>query len=102
MGGSDCEESTFSVRDLGSTPGFGRSLGEGNGYPLRYSGLENSMDRGAWWTTVKGVDKSQIQLSDFHTHILSLVRIYHVSTLISGYLLKLSGHVLAKVSTEGK
>ena len=36
-------------------PGLGRSLGEGNGNPLQYSCLENSMDRGAWWTTVHGV-----------------------------------------------
>ena len=39
-------------------------LGEGNGYPLQYSGLENSMDRGAWWATVHGVRKSRTWLSD--------------------------------------
>ena len=39
-------------------PGLGRSLGEGNGYPLQYSGLENSMDRGTWQATVHGVTKS--------------------------------------------
>ena len=49
---------------LGSIPGLGRSAGEGNGYPLQYSGLENSMDRGAWQATVHGVTKSQIQLSN--------------------------------------
>ena len=38
------------------------SVGEGNGKPLQYSGLENSMDRGAWWTTVHGVAKSRLQL----------------------------------------
>ena len=37
---------------------------EGNGYPLQYSCLENSMDRGAWWATVHVVTKSQIQLSN--------------------------------------
>ena len=47
----------------GSIPGLGRSPGEGNGYPLQYSCLENSMDRGAWWATVYGVAKSQT-LSD--------------------------------------
>ena len=47
------------VGDLGSIPGLGRSPGEGNSYPLQYSGLENSMDRGAWWATVHGVPKSQ-------------------------------------------
>ena len=40
------------------------SLGEGNGNPLQYSCLENSMDRGAWWVTVYGVTKSQRGLSD--------------------------------------
>ena len=58
-GGSDDKESTCNARDLGSIPGLGRSPGEGNGYPLRYSCLENSMDRGAWWSTVHGVAKSQ-------------------------------------------
>ena len=42
---------------LGSIPGLGRSLGEGTGYPLQYSGLEKSMDRGAWQVTVRGVPK---------------------------------------------
>ena len=45
--------------DLGLIPGSGRSLGEGYGYPLHYSCLENSMDRGAWGATVHGVTKSQ-------------------------------------------
>ena len=40
-------------------------LGEGNGTPLQYSCLENAMDRGAWWASVHGVDKSQTRLSDF-------------------------------------
>ena len=54
------------MEDLDSIPGLGRSLGEGNGYPLQYSGLENSMDREAWRATVHGVSKSWTQLSDFH------------------------------------
>ena len=49
----------------GSIPRSGRS-GEGNGYPLQYSGLENFMDRGAWQATVHGVAKSQTSLSNFH------------------------------------
>ena len=57
-GGSDGEEFDCNVGDLGLIPGLGRSLGEGNGYPLQYSGLENSMDRGAWQATVHGVAKS--------------------------------------------
>ena len=42
--GSDGKESACNVEDLDSTPGFGRSPGEGNSYPQQYSGLENSMD----------------------------------------------------------
>ena len=45
-GGSDGRESAHSVGDLGLIPGLGRSPGEGNGYPLQYSCLENPMDRG--------------------------------------------------------
>ena len=48
------------------------SLGEGNGNPLQYSCLENSMDGGAWWAAVHGVTKSRAQLSDF-TFFLSIV-----------------------------
>ena len=51
------------ARDLGSITGSGRSPGEGNGYPLQYSCLEDSMDRGAWLATVHGVMKSQTHLS---------------------------------------
>ena len=42
-------------RDMSSIPGLGRSPGVGNGNPSQYSCLENSMDRGAWWTIVHGV-----------------------------------------------
>ena len=55
--------------DLDSIPEAGRSPGEENGNPLQYSCLENSMDRGAWWTTVHGVAKSRTRLSDF-THVV--------------------------------
>ena len=48
----------YDVGDLGLIPGSGRSPGEGNGNPLQYSCLENSMDGGAWWATVHGVAKS--------------------------------------------
>ena len=48
LGGSAGKESACSAGDLGSIPRLGRSPGEGNGYPLQYSCLENSMDRGVW------------------------------------------------------
>ena len=67
--GSDSKESACSVGDLGLIPGLGWSPGEGNSYPLQYSGLENSTDRGAWHATVRGVTKSQTQLSKFHFHL---------------------------------
>ena len=51
------------VGHVGSIPGLGSSPGEGNGNPLQYSCLENSMGRGAWWATVHGVTKSRTRLS---------------------------------------
>ena len=58
-GSSVGKECACNAGDQGSIPGSGRSTGEGNGYPLQYSGLENTMD---------GVTKSQTWLSDFHFH----------------------------------
>ena len=55
------------ARDMGSIPGLGRCPGGGNGNPLLYACLENSMDRGAWWATVHGAPKTQTRLSA-HTH----------------------------------
>ena len=52
------KKSACNVGDLGLISGWGRSPGEGNSCPLQYSGLETSMDRGAWWATVHGVTKS--------------------------------------------
>ena len=60
-GGSAGKESACNAGDLGLSPGLGRSPGEGKGYPLQYSGLENSMD-----CIVHGVAKSQAQPSNFH------------------------------------
>ena len=57
-GGSEVKASACKVGDLGLIPGLGRFPGEGNGYPLQYSFLENPMDRGAWWATVHGVAKT--------------------------------------------
>ena len=60
-GSSTGKESACYAGDLGSIPWLGRSPGEGNSYPLQYSGLENSMN-----CIVHGVAKSRTQLSDFH------------------------------------
>ena len=49
------------------------SPGEGNGYPLQQSCLENPMDRGAWWATIHGVTSSHTQLSDSYFHSQSLL-----------------------------
>ena len=57
------KESVCNAGDLNLIPGSGRSPGEGHGYPLQYSCLENSMDRGAWQATVHGVGKSWIRLN---------------------------------------
>ena len=67
--GSHCKESVCNAGDPGLIPGLGRFPGEGNGYPLQYSYLENSMDRGAWRATVHGVAKSWTRLSNSHTHM---------------------------------
>ena len=64
-GGSDGKEFACNAGDPGLIPGLGRSPGEGNGHPLQYSYLENSMDRGAWWVTVHRVTKSWPRLSTF-------------------------------------
>ena len=64
------KESACNAGDLGSVPGLGRSPGEGTGYPLQYSGLENSID-----CIVRGVTKSLTRLSDFH----------FLSSLITGH-----------------
>ena len=53
------KESACNMGDPGSIPGLGRSPGEGNGYPLQYPGLENSMN-----CVVHGVAKSRTRLSD--------------------------------------
>ena len=65
-GDLDNEDSACNAGDPGSIPGWERSPGEGNGYPLQCSCLENPTDRGAWQATVHGVAKSWTQLSDYH------------------------------------
>ena len=64
--GSDGKDSACNAGDPNSIPGLGGSPVEGNGNPLQYSCLENSMDRGDWWAMVHGIAKSQTRLSDQH------------------------------------
>ena len=66
MGLSDVADGKEPACNAGNSdliPGVGGSPGEGNGHPLKYSCLENSMDSGPWWATVHGVTKSWTQLS---------------------------------------
>ena len=71
--GSAGKESACNAGDLGSIPGLGRSPGEGQGYPLQYSGLENSMHG-----IVHGIAKSRTRLSNFHFLILSIEMILKI------------------------
>ena len=64
---------SYDAGDPGSIPGLGRSPGEGDGCPLQYSCLENPMDRGAWWATVRGITKSQTR----HQITLSLSSLFN-------------------------
>ena len=79
--GSAGKESACNAGDLGLIPGLGRSPGEGKGYTLQYSGLENSMD-----CIVYGVAKSRTRLSNFHFHFalvshLAFTNIHSILTL---------------------
>ena len=75
-GGSDSRESACNAGDLGSIPGLGRSPGEGNGNPLQYSCLENSIDRGAWWATVHGVTEQWYGLIPFSQQPVKLALLH--------------------------
>ena len=80
-GGSDSKESAFNVGDLGLIPGLGRSPGEGNGNSLQYSCPENSMDRGAWWATVQGVQRVR------HNWVTNTFTVYQVIYTTSFHLI---------------
>ena len=73
-GGSVGKESAHKGGDLGLIPGLGRFPGEGKGYPVQYSVLENSMDY-----TVHGVAKSRTRLSDFHSDFHSPLQVPEVA-----------------------
>ena len=70
--GLDSKESAYNAGDPSSIPGSGGYPGEGNGNPLQYSCLENTVDRGAWQATVHGVAKSQIWLSNVMLSLFSV------------------------------
>ena len=79
------KESACRTGDLSSIRGLERSPGEGKGYPLQCSCLENFMDRGAWQAAVHGAAKSRTRLSDFtftfHFHALEKEMATHSSVL---------------------
>ena len=66
------------VKSLPAIPGLGRSPGEGNGYPLQYSCLENPKDGGAWWATVHGVAESD-RTERLHFHLLSGFAVFFIN-----------------------
>ena len=77
-GGLDGKASACNAGDLGSNPGLGRSLGEGNSNPLQYSCLENPMDGGAWQAAVYVVTKSWTRLSNFTFHFWNVFELIHL------------------------
>ena len=79
-GGSDGKASACNAGDLGLITGMGRSPGEGNGNPLQYSCLKNSMDGGAWQATAHVVAKVQTRLSNF-TFTFSFLYILYIPSL---------------------
>ena len=83
-GGSDGKESACNARDLASIPGLGRSPGEGNGYPLQYSCLDNPMDRGAWRLTVHRVTK-QLDMTE---RLTESVLTFYVLKMITKSIIK--------------
>ena len=82
-GGAEVKASACNVGDLGSIPGLGRSLGEGNGNPLQYSCLENPMDGGAWWAIVHGLQRVR------HDWATSLFTSDWITITFSGLLYKI-------------
>ena len=83
-GGSDGKGSTCNAGDLGSIPGLRRCPGKENSYPLQYSSLANSVDKGAWRATVHGVAK---RLNNFHYSLCRFIKsknVPHLEDIDSG------------------
>ncbi|KAI4547679.1 hypothetical protein MG293_000009 [Ovis ammon polii] len=94
-GGSAGKESACNAGDLGSIAGLGRSPGEGKGYPLQYSGLENSMD-----CKIHGVAKSWTRLSDFHPEFLKMtLKVHRSSGISSQHCLRPQWKLITPLST---
>ena len=89
MGDSVVKNLPANARDASLIPGSGRSPGEGNGNPLQYSCLENSMDRGAWRATVHRIQEVKHDCETEHTHTQT-----HTHTHTHGlyWLISLSSH----------
>ena len=91
--------------DTGSIPGSGRSPGEGNGDPLQYSCLKNPVDRGAWWATVHGTEKSWAWLSDWafwevsfkKEHVLFERNLRKFNLLLLLLIFKSWGHLICDI-----
>ena len=77
-GSSDGREYACNAGDLGSIPGLRRFPGEGNGNPLQYSCLENSMDKGAWKAIVHGGRKELGMTEHAHTHTHTAATLHSV------------------------
>ena len=84
-GVSDSKESICNAGDPSSIPGSGRTPGEGNGYPVHNSCLENSKDRGAWQVTVHGVAKTStftsLSMASIVPHRLALITCIGLSSM---------------------
>ena len=87
------------TRDVGLIPGSGRSPGGGNGNPLQYSCLENSVDRGAWWATVCVVAKSQTRLSLVFLLLKELFMLSTISPLSEMWFSNIFSHSIGWLFT---
>ena len=95
-GGSGDKVSARKVGDLDSIPGWGRS-GEGDGYPLQDSCLENSIDREAWWAKIHGVTKSQHNLGSERQQPI-LHKLESVFMVLGRFSQSPEGWIKAKIS----
>ena len=99
-GDSDSKASAHNMGDQGLIPRSGRSPGGGNGNPLQYSCLENSMDGGAWWAIVYGVVKSQHYWATFHFHLLLHMHVPRAPVKAFGGMAQESACLIASTITH--